>query len=360
MTKQAMAEEKLRLARPVIDRYVQDASIEAVCVTGSLIAGLGTSYSDVDVFAITAPGCRAAEPTVEHGVGLDRVEIEIRTPEWLDQIQQVAQPFSARIGDNTIRHFSAGLIADAVRLKIGHVAKQSHGLSAVKERLESGTESLRRMMIAYIASDLGDDWMDTLGFLSHGDLESVEIVSRDILEKALDCSSVQEGDLYRGKKWIWSRTRRSRNLHDALPWLRELFIDEARGQTGDYRSRHAPRMLAAQKIMALAALREWCPQMSDMYVMAPASFAADGYIRSQYWILVRMAESAVLTDRDVQHYTVPDLAVACWAAADGVPRPLLVDSVRTMLPAAGSRDIEAVIDKLEGIGAITTKSEWRL
>jgi hypothetical protein len=355
-----MVEEKLSLARPVIDRYVQDVSIAAVCVTGSLIAGLGTSYSDVDVFAITAPGCRAAESTVEHGVGLDRVEVEIRDPEWLDHIQQVAQPFRARIGDNTIRHFSADQIADAVRIKIGHVAKQSRGLAAVKEGLDSGSQNLRRMMIASIASSLGDDWMDTLGFLSHDDLESVEIVSRDILEKALDCSSVQEGDLYRGKKWIWSRTRRSRNLHDALPWLRELFVDGSRGQAGDYRSRYAPRLLAAQKITALAALREWCPHMPDEYVMAPASFALDGYIRSQHWILVRMADSAVLTDRDVRHYTVPDLAVACWAAADGVPRPSLVDSVKTLVPTASGRDVEAVIDKLEDIGAITTKSEWRL
>jgi hypothetical protein len=291
---------------------------------------------------------------------LDRVEIEIRPPEWLDQIQQVAQPFRARIGDNTIRHFSSGLIADAVRIKIGHVVKRSRGMGMVKERLDSGSENLRRMMIAHIASSLGDDWMDVLGFLSHDDFESVEIVSRDILEKALDCSSVQEGDLYRGKKWIWSRARRSRNLHDALPWLRELFVDDTRGQAVDYRSRYAPRMLAAQKITALAALREWFPEMPDKYVLAPANFAADGYIRSQYWILVRMEEAAVLTDRDVQHYTVPDLAVACWAAADGVSRPLLADSVRTMVPTASNRDIEAVIDKLKEIGAITTKSEWRL
>jgi hypothetical protein len=360
MTDRGLLEGKLKLAGPIIDRYIKDPSIEAVCVTGSLIAGLGTSYSDVDLFAITAPGRQVAEPTVEHGVGLDRVEVEIRTPEWLDQIGTVAQPFRARLDGNTLRNYSASLVADAVRIKMGRVVKQSRGLAAVKEKLDSGSSNLRRMMIAYLTSDVGDDWMDVLGFLSHNDFESVEMVSREILEKAVDCSSIQEGDLYRGKKWIWSRARRSRHLQDALPWLRELFIDGTQGQAGDYRSRYALRMLAAQKIIALATLREWCPQMPDKYDIAPPNFAADGYTRSQSWMLVRLADSAILLDQDVRHYTAPDLAVACWAAADGVSRPSLADSVRTMVPTVGSRDVEAVIDKLLEIGAITSKPDWRL
>jgi hypothetical protein len=358
MAEQSLLEDKLKLADPIIDRYIQDPSIEAVCITGSLIAGLGTSYSDVDLFAITAPGHQIAEPTVEHGVGLDRVEVEIRSPEWLNRIGTVAQPFRARLHDNTLRNYPTGLVADAVRIKIGRIVKHSHGLDAVREKLDSGSNDLRRMMIAYLTSDVGDDWMDVLGFLSHNDFESAEIVSREILEKAIDCSSVQEGDLYRGKKWVWSRARRNGNLKDALPWLRWLFIDGT--QAGDQRSPYALRMLAAQKIIALAALREWCPKMSDEYPVAPVSFALGGYTRSQYWMLVRLADSAILLDRDMRHYTAPDLAVACWAAADGVSRPSLASSVRTMVPTARNRDIEAVIDKLLEIEAITPTPNWRL
>lgn len=360
MAEQGLLEDKLKLAGPVIDRYIQDPSIEAVCITGSLIAGLGTSYSDVDLFAIAAPGHQIAEPTVEHGVGLDRVEVEIRSPEWLDRIGTVAQPFGARLDDNTLRNYPTGLVADAVRIKIGHIVKHSRGLDVVREKLVSGSDDLRRMMIAHLTSDLGDDWMDVLGFLSHNDFESAEIVSLEILEKAVDCSSVQEGDLYRGKKWVWSRARRSRNLKDALPWLRWLFIDGTQGQAGDQQPRYALRMLAAQKIIALAALREWCPQTSDEYPVSPVSFASGGYTRSQYWMLVRLADSAILLDRDIRHYTAPDLAVACWAAADGVSRPLLASSVRTMVPTASYRDIEAVIDKLLEIEAITPTPNWRL
>jgi hypothetical protein len=56
---------------------------------------------------------------------------------------------------------------------------------------------------------------------------------------------------------------------------------------------------------------------------------------------------------------VPDLAVACWAAADGVPRAELVASVRRMYPDTAKSRIEATLDHLRGIGAIAGEGAWQ-
>jgi hypothetical protein len=365
----ALFDSKLAMARPVIDHYVRDDAVEAVCLTGSLTVGLGTAYSDLDVIAIVPAGYerpgfgRTAHhgTTSQHGAGLDRVDVLYRSAGWLDEIAALGRPYMATMHDNpAIIRGPADLIEDAVRLKLGQVVKPSPRLRQTRDALTAGAEHLRNFMVAMLAAEVGAAWMDTLGFIDMSDFDSLDVWSRTMLSYALDAACVAENDLYRGQKWIWSRACRTPSLSPVHAWLRYLMLDRDPDGTqwsGD--PAWGQRMLLAQKLTTLAILRQRysgeLPPMLSTVLAARRS----GLLRSPYWAIIQMTESAIMTDRDDRHYTVPDLAVACWAAADGVTRQELVLDVQRSYPDVARSAIEATTDHLQGIGAIAGEDAWQ-
>jgi hypothetical protein len=365
----SLLDSKLAMARPVIEHYVRDDAVEAVCLTGSLTAGLGTAYSDLDVIAIVSADYerpafeRTAHhgSTSQHGSGLDRVDVVHRSAGWLDEIAALGQPYIATIDSNPAITFGpADLIEDAVRLKLGQVAKPSRRLFETRDALTAGAEHLRSFMIAVLAADVGAAWMDALGFIGLDDFDSLDVLSRSMLASALDAGCVAENDLYRGQKWIWSRACRTPGLSPVHAWLRSLMLDrDADGPRQPGGPAWGQRMLLAQKLMVLAILRQRYPGELPPMLSAALADRRRGLLRSPYWAIVQMTESAIMTDRDDRHYAVPDLAVACWAAADGVPREELVASVQRIYPATARARIEATLDHLQGIGAIAGEDAWQ-
>jgi hypothetical protein len=191
----ALLDSKLAMARPVIEHYLRDDAVEAVCLTGSLTADLGTAYSDLDVIAIVPadyerPGFgRTAHhgSTSQHGVGLDRVDVVYRSASWLAEIAALGRPYIATMHSNpAIICGPADLIEDAVRLKLGRVLKPSPRLRQTRDALSTGAEHLRNFMIAKLAADVGAAWMDALGFIGLGDFDSLDVWSRTMLSYALD------------------------------------------------------------------------------------------------------------------------------------------------------------------------------
>jgi hypothetical protein len=365
----ALLDSKLAMARPVIEHYVRDDAVEAVCLTGSLTAGLGTAYSDLDVIAIVPAGYerpgfgRTAHhgSTSQHGVGLDRVDVVYRSASWLDEIAALGRPYIATMHSNpAIISGPADLVEDAVRLKLGQVAKPSPRLCQTRDALVAGADHLRNFMIAILAADVGAAWMDALGFIELRDFDALDVWSRTMLSYALDAACVAENDLYRGQKWIWSRACRTPGLSPVHAWLRYLMLDRDTNRTlwsGD--PAWGQRMLLAHKLMALAILRQrYSGELPPMLSTVLAG-RRPGLLRSPYWAIIQMTESAILTDRDDRHYTVPDLAVACWAAADGVTRQELVLDVQRIYPDTARSAIEATTDHLQALGAIAGEDTWQ-
>jgi hypothetical protein len=149
------------MARPVIEHYLRDDAVEAVCLTGSLTAGLGTEYSDLDVIAIVPADYerpafeRTAHhgSTSQHGAGLDRVDVLYHCADWLDDIAALGKPYIATMHDNpAISSGPGNLIEDAVRLKLGQVAKPSRRLREAggiprqrgRHRMAGGPSTRRR------------------------------------------------------------------------------------------------------------------------------------------------------------------------------------------------------------------------
>jgi hypothetical protein len=359
---------KLAQARPIIDHYVKDDAVEAVCITGSLTAGLGTPYSDLDVIAIVGEDYQRPTlgPTAHHGFttqygsGLDRVDVVFRSAAELAELATLGQPYVATLDSNpAILHGPVSLIEDAVRLKLGQVAKPSPRLCEARDALTVGEEHLRSFMIAVLATDVGAAWMDALGFIQLRDFDSLEVLSRSMLAAALDAACVAENDLYRGQKWIWNRACRVPALSPVRGWLRHLVLDQnAEGPRQPTGPAWGQRMLLSQKLMVSAILRQRYSGELPAILSAALAGHPRGLIRSPYWAIVQMTQSAIMTDRDERHYTVPDLAVACWAVADGTARKELVRCVRRIYPDAARAAIEATLDHLQELGAISHEDSW--
>jgi len=341
-----LLEEKLGAATGVVEHYVADESVEAVYLSGSLMAGLGTPFSDTDVFVITDG---APSEAVQHGAGADRVDVEFRSVEWLDQVTALARPYSSTMYDNQALTTPPGLIDDAVRLRVGHDLKPSPRLTAVRAALDDGDHNLRKLLVSQLAADSGAAWMDALGFLSNGDLDSAGLVAQKVLLIGLDAACAAAGDLYRGGKWVWSRVRRDPVLADAVPWLRDLLLEPAARPT-------LRRLLAAQEILAFALHRTWYPQR-PIPVPTEPPYALDGLVRSPYWMPFSLAAGFYLSERGARHFTAPDLALACWAGARGRSRAEIERQVATV---RGDEPelIRQTIDALRAIGAIGDAGQW--
>ena len=352
MTSHQLVSEKMASVQDTVDQYLANETVLAVCLSGSLIADLGTPYSDIDIFVVTSDGSGA----LQHGKGQARLGVEFRSAEWLEQVANLARPFAATLDENYPLTTSADLIEDAVRLKIGRELKNSPELVRAKNALDTGRRDLQKLVIAQVALDLASYWMDILGFLTKGDLDSAEMLSSEILLTALDAACVPDGDLYRGAKWIWSRTRRNETLAPAYQWVRDLLMPHL-GTCPSGNRLCMDRMLAAQKLISLTLLREWNP---DRFLPTPAMApgGAGDLVRSPYWQVVRVAKSAVLAYQDSRHYFLPDLALCCWYAADGCSEEEIEKSVSLTYPDSTDR-IAETINALRSIGAIGDMSDWR-
>jgi hypothetical protein len=347
MASQELLDEKLAAANAVVNEYVTTEASEAVYMSGSLMAGLGTSYSDIDIFVITGQ----REGSVQRGNGKDRIDVQFRSPEWLTQAAALGEPFKATRDDNYPQQISEALVDDTVRLLVGKDLKASEALLATRSSLKKGKKNLQELIISQLTFDLASYWMDALGFIESGDIPELELVSQQIFLTAIDAVCVAEGDLYRGDKWVWGRARRCKYLANAQPWILDLLT--GRAVTPGSGELAIQRMLTAQKLISLALLREWS---SGSYPEAPenALAANHGLTRSPYWVPLRLSESAYLINQDTQHFTVSELALACWAAADGVSRDELKADISLTYEEESAEQIYKTIDGLTKIGAILT------
>ena len=352
MISHRLVAEKMARVQDTVDGYVADENVQAVYLSGSLMANLGTPYSDIDIFVVSSD----RSGMIHHGLGQDRVDVEFRSAEWLEQVAHLARPYAATLDDNYPLTTSPDLIEDAVRLKIGTELKKSPELSRTRNALDTGQRDLQKLVLSQVALDLAAYWMDILGFLTNGDLDSAEMLSSEILLTALDAACIPDGDLYRGPKWIWSRVRRNESLAPAHQWIRDLLMPYQAARSHGTRL-CTDRMLTAQKLVSLALLREWNP---DRFLPAPATAPRGGgdLVRSPYWLVTRVAESAVLSYQDTRQYTLPDLALACWYAADGCSGNEIEEIVSLTYPDS-SRRVQETIEALRSIGAITNTSDWK-
>lgn len=207
---------KLAAARVVAGEFAGRDDVEAVFLTGSLLAGLGNEHSDVDIYVITAASSDDATlPSIRRRDGV-RIDVEIRRPGWMIDLARRASRFEAsRQNLGSIQRPPVRL-ATAVRLMLSEPVKRSAEYDAAIAALISGERDLRRYLMGAQALVNMGITEDCIGALHSGDDHSAALSSAALLANSAQTYLTGAGDLYQGEKWIPARLLRSAGPHAPL------------------------------------------------------------------------------------------------------------------------------------------------
>jgi hypothetical protein len=202
----------LDLGRDVATRLATSEGADAAFLAGSIVVGLGSRSSDVDVYLV--------------GTGLRESRRQLLTDGVRVDIQTLATERLAGLVDRVVADYPApfpGRVADpdlmvAVRLLTGEVITDTGFLTALKERLAACPLPLRRMVINSWARTAYSAVEDVAGLRESGDRldrDAAVVAARRALLAAGKALAASCGDLYYGDKWVWHQLARS--APDAFP-----------------------------------------------------------------------------------------------------------------------------------------------
>jgi len=202
----------LDIGRDVATRLVASEGADAAFLAGSIVVGLGSGSSDVDVYLVGAGLHESRRQLYTEGV---RVDVQTLAAEWLAELVDrvlvdVADPVHGRVAD-------ADLIV-AVRLLTGKVVTDTGILASLKARLAAYPLPLRRMVINSWARTAYSAVEDVAGLhdsVDRLDLDAATMAGRQALLAAGKALAASCGDLYYGDKWVWHQLARS--VPDAFP-----------------------------------------------------------------------------------------------------------------------------------------------
>jgi hypothetical protein len=205
----------LDLGRDVATRLATSEGADAAFLAGSIVVGLGSGSSDVDVYLVGAGLRESRRQLLTNGV---RVDIQTLATERLaDLVDRVVvdfpSPFHSQVAD-------ADLMV-AVRLLTGEVVTDTGFLTALKARLAACPLPLRRMVINGWARTAYSAVEDVAGLRVSADrldLDAAIMAARRALLAAGKALAASCGDLYYGDKWVWHQLARS--VPDAFPLAR--------------------------------------------------------------------------------------------------------------------------------------------
>lgn len=303
----AIRDGKLAIARTVAADYVGRDDVEAVFLTGSLLAGLGSSYSDVDLFVIM----KDDKDRRPRQLKLDgqRVDVEFRPHGWMQSMADEIR-FDASTADPWSIVRSKVPYDLTVRLLLSEPIKTSPEYDDVVRQLRQSETDLRRLIVGRYAQMAFGNLEDCLGFLEDGDVTSALVVSHDLLLNALQSFTAGCGDLYLGQKWILRKLDRSAGSafpHDTLRDLLHRVEDPA--------ATVESRLRFAQSAVSAALLSGWdAPEASSWTEWQQGTSSV---VRSIEWLPLRLTDAVVLAHRAQKTLKITPRALALWARIDG-------------------------------------------
>jgi hypothetical protein len=196
----------LDLGRAVATRLAGSEGAEAAFLAGSIVVGLGSRSSDVDVYLVGTGLRESRRQLVTDGV---RVDVKTLALEWLaGLVDRVVADYPAPAHD---RVADADLTV-AVRLLTGQIITDTGPLAALRERLAARPLPLRRMVVnswARIAYPAVEDVAGLRGSGDRLDRDAAVVAGRRALLAAGKALAAGCGDLYYGDKWVWHQLARS-------------------------------------------------------------------------------------------------------------------------------------------------------
>jgi hypothetical protein len=307
-----LTERHLAAARAVLDRVIGDANIALAFVSGSLVAGLGHSLSDVDLYVHRSDD----EPVPERGFREDGFIVQINplSQSKMDVIRRICPEFVATAADRQQLQISERDLVLAVRYSIGYTLVNR--LPALPD-LQQSRETMKHVVMARAAYDLSGMAEDALGALQSGDTLTATFAAQLSMTYALECVLAASGDLYVGTKFLPRRCARVEPLRECLDliWdclrLPHLSADYATVSQAVMRN-----LYVATYLVGVATLHGWSETLGR--IERPELAFGAGVLRSPWVVPVRFGDIWGMVGPDIG-YRVTEAMVRLWLALDGRP-----------------------------------------
>jgi hypothetical protein len=335
--------------------------VNSAYVTGSLLAGLGTPTSDLNVIVLVGDAddkelARRAGALRRHGP--NRADFQVFTlAEFASAIEECADASAAWEKGRIYR------LAQPVRLvsqftAAMQVLKPSQELARFADLIAGARSDLVRISVLRAVIYGNNAHEDLLGMAEQGDEVGVLRQSHEYLKFGLDAWCTCHGALYPDVtfKWLWRRLNLTCPGAQELAALRDVYVSE----TAALPVAEVPwlRIDIAQALLAQALLTAAAADPAPLRapVLPRQAGDRDALWRSPQWMAMRTSDAWGLGS-PVGYRKVPVATVVAWAFASGRDSDELEEVTMrrtravtgTALPPAGA---QAAIRWLADHGAI--------
>jgi hypothetical protein len=312
-------------ALEILDRpYVNSAY-----VTGSLLAGLGTATSDLDIVLLVANEAdklraKQDKATRRHDPARsdreERVDYQVFTVAEFTAFVNGCTDFRAAWDAGRVYRIGEGLRALTQFTAAARILRPSTELKALHDRIVAHRSDLIRLAVAHTVLYANNTHEDLLGLAAQQDTVALLRLSLRHLEFGLDAWCTGRGFIYPDVKykWVWRRLNQVLDDAEALDAIGELYLPEMASQpVPDVASR---RLDMTQALLAQALLASWAVDQRGCAVpVLPRWVAApSGLRRCPDWMPLRTS-GAWRLGADFRFIQQPLPAAVTWAFAGGQP-----------------------------------------
>lgn len=344
LRRETLDDQHLASARSVLDEELPGAAL--AFVSGSLAAGLGHAYSDIDVYVSDD---RLTEPLVRRRDG-SSVQLTPMSPGTLDATLRTCRGFVATARDRWQVEQTEDELRVALRLAIGTVLVDAGG---VVPDVATRRTALRQVLLCRYAGLVSSLAEDVAGALAFGDVRTAQRCSSVALDHAVEALLTATDDLYLGRKFLYRRLERSDVLAPVLPelWrlLREPDLD---APAQEVRELSILRTRVAAHALAVAQRDGWeQPLRGPVRLWSPAG--EDGPWPSPWVVAVRYQDAWGLVAPD-DGFRVSPGVVSIWSSLRGTDAATLRDDLLRVDPAfadVAPLDLDRTVGELLEIGA---------
>lgn len=344
--------EHLDAARAVLDSVFGERWPRLVFVSGSLAAGLGHAWSDVDVYVVDDAGDIESRA---YRRGPHTVQINLMTPAAAAAAVSTCTGFVARSDDRTQLEQTEDAVRVAVRLAIAEILHDADGVvPPVQER----RTAVRRLLLGRHALMVGSYAEDVLGALTSRDPWTALRSSELALEHGIEAYLTAHGDLYVGPKFLYRRLARTHGVGTGVAAMWDLL---ARGglptSPEDVTPLVVTRLRAATLLMADGILSGFDePSSSTLGGTTTDGEPEPGTLVTSPWFCpIRFSNGWGLAGPD-RGFRVSGPVVRIWSAFDGSSADAVLarlgaeDEAFASMPQA---DFHAAVEHLRSIQALT-------
>jgi predicted nucleotidyltransferase len=301
-------EEKLAQARAGMAGLAADPGVDAIYLAGSLLSGLGSPTSDIDVYAVTTAARQ--EDAVQIKSGKERLDVETFTSDWADGALGKVARWEISRTDLRSKGLTREELDTLIRMRDREVVKDSPALDRITCALDHSGDGLRRMTLALWALEANGHLSDCRGAYADGDLESAALTGQFLMICAGKAVAAAADDLYVGEKWVFRQLRRSAG--DRFP-----HADFRRMQAGGWAADRdwIGFLTFFQTLMAASQLLGWRAAAVGQWPFWHSG--EQGYWRHPLYNVVHLTQGVLLNYELRRQFVIkPDVALI-WALCNG-------------------------------------------